>query len=174
MVEEGLISQAARLMLWQTQVSQMEWMCSQVATMRSVYTGSSCMLEELLVLSSQSSLEGNSFFRTYKLCPWWKVTKYMSQVLSAWVQFWATYILLEYLIVIPLQTPHLSIKCVLWLHNICMRDIVSSFRVRFCIKNNDWHWSRWSKGHKGLAICRHCSAEFLHISLLSRSVMRHV
>lgn len=46
----SLISKEARSWLLQTQVSQMEWMCSQVAAMSSVYTVCSCRLHVLLVM----------------------------------------------------------------------------------------------------------------------------
>lgn len=52
----SLISKEARFWLLQTQVSQMEWMCSQVATMSSVYTVCSCRLHVLLVMSSPPRL----------------------------------------------------------------------------------------------------------------------
>lgn len=61
LVGDGQIRQAARLWLWQTQVSQMEWMCSQVAGLVCVCTVSFSRFELLVFVLSVLSGRHNIF-----------------------------------------------------------------------------------------------------------------
>lgn len=53
LLEEGFISEKARLGLLQTQVSRMEWMCFQVADVHLCEQSAAAGSPKLLVLSSQ-------------------------------------------------------------------------------------------------------------------------